>query len=458
MKKLFLTFAITIIFAACAGAQTTAFSYQGRLNNGGAAANGNYEMQFKLYDALSAGTQVGTTYTDSSVAVINGFFTSVLDFGAAPFSNGAARFLEISVRPSGSTDAFTVLGPRPQILSAPYAIQAKNAQTADTSVNAQKLGGIDASSYVTTTSIGNSFIKNDTALQTGNFNISGNGLIGGSVGIGVNPFSGVRLDVNGDTLIRTTGSGGNIQLGTPNTETGMSISRTNRADVRFDGTTLKLLVGAGTGIPTNQSGISINTAGNVGFGTTTPATRLTLNGGTTWTSNGWTASLNLQNGAALGWEANASGQRFGIGQSTGALYFFRTNSAFGNTASPANYDFGITDTGNLVQGQDKGGLVKAMIYVNQNGTIARCFNSQNNTSTGGCGFSVTIPSTGLYDVDFGFQIDNRFITTTEIGNSNTGGCTAGSVSLEGPPVGSAVRIRTLCSPDLRLRPFMIFIY
>lgn len=37
-------------------AQTAAFTYQGRLTDGVMAANGTYEMQFRLFDAESTGT------------------------------------------------------------------------------------------------------------------------------------------------------------------------------------------------------------------------------------------------------------------------------------------------------------------------------------------------------------------------------------------------------------------
>src|SRR5947209_20321245 len=36
------------------------FTYQGRLNNNGSPADGQYDLQFTLYDALSAGNVVGT--------------------------------------------------------------------------------------------------------------------------------------------------------------------------------------------------------------------------------------------------------------------------------------------------------------------------------------------------------------------------------------------------------------
>src|SRR6186997_1211010 len=122
---------ITLAVSSVALAQTTAFSYQGHLNNAGASANGNFEMQFKLFDALAGGAQVGGTVTDSNVAVTNGSFASTLDFGAAAFTGGPARYLEIGVRPMGNPGPFTVLAPLQQIKATPYSIQARNALTAD---------------------------------------------------------------------------------------------------------------------------------------------------------------------------------------------------------------------------------------------------------------------------------------------------------------------------------------
>jgi hypothetical protein len=41
--------------------QTTSVTYQGRLTESGAAANGNYNLQFALFDNSSGGTQVAAT-------------------------------------------------------------------------------------------------------------------------------------------------------------------------------------------------------------------------------------------------------------------------------------------------------------------------------------------------------------------------------------------------------------
>ena len=121
MKKI-LALTVLVLSALGASAQGTAFTYQGRLNNGGYPANGSYDLTFALFDAVSGPAQVGTTLTKSPTAVSNGLFTVTLDFGNQ--FPGAARWLEIGVRTNGG--GFTALAPRQALTSAPYAITAGN--------------------------------------------------------------------------------------------------------------------------------------------------------------------------------------------------------------------------------------------------------------------------------------------------------------------------------------------
>lgn len=108
-------------------AQGSAFTYQGRLNDGAGAANGIYDLRFTIYDAAGAGAVIAGPLTNSAIAVSNGLFTVALDFGAV--FNGAARWLEIGVRPDGSAGDFTTLAPRQAISPTPYAMFAATAGT-----------------------------------------------------------------------------------------------------------------------------------------------------------------------------------------------------------------------------------------------------------------------------------------------------------------------------------------
>ena len=121
-----------LIIAQTTLAQTTQFTYQGKLSNSGAPANGNFDLIFTLFDNLVTppGNPLGDVVL-SNVTVTGGIFSVTLDFGACPSCfNGSARYLEIAVRPTG-IGSLTTLSPRQPVNSNPYAIKSLNAASAD---------------------------------------------------------------------------------------------------------------------------------------------------------------------------------------------------------------------------------------------------------------------------------------------------------------------------------------
>ena len=120
----------------------TGFTYQGRLMDGGAPANGVYDLQFALYDAVTGGTPVGSPLTKEDGTVTDGLFIVELDFGAV--FDGTALYLEIEVRDGGSSDAYTTLTPRQALTPTPYALHAATAPwTGLTGVPAGFADGVD---------------------------------------------------------------------------------------------------------------------------------------------------------------------------------------------------------------------------------------------------------------------------------------------------------------------------
>src|SRR5688572_27151106 len=109
----------TILSSGALLAQTTSVTYQGQLRQSDVPANGDYEMSFTLYDAVTNGNAVGLPVTVAPIPVSNGLFTATLDFGPAAF-NGASRWLEIAVTVFGSDQPVVTLRPRQPITSTPY--------------------------------------------------------------------------------------------------------------------------------------------------------------------------------------------------------------------------------------------------------------------------------------------------------------------------------------------------
>ncbi|MEO8072880.1 MAG: hypothetical protein ABI686_06505, partial [Acidobacteriota bacterium] len=236
--------------------------------------------------------------------------------------------------------SYIVLSPREQITSTPYSIRTISAQQADLALDSNKLGGVDASEYVTTSSVGNSFIKNSTTQQIADFNISGNGIVGGNLGVGTTaPTTKLQIKtVSGDYgLTQTDGAitVGSYVGGSSSGATGGWLGTLSNN---------KLLFFTNGG----QASMTVDTNGNVGIGTITPQAKLHV-------------------------------------------------------------------AGNAVQDRDKGGMVKALLYVAGDGTIQRCYNGVSGASTGNCGFSVTGGSSGNYTINLGFQVTDRFLSATAHG-------------------------------------------
>ena len=253
MRSIFHILALVIIIPVATAAQGNGFSFQGRLNDGTSAANGSYDLQFKLFDALNGGNQIGAMVAKPNTVLANGVFSVTLDFGASAFNNPASIFIEIAVKPNGSPNAYTILGPRQQLTVVPYAVRAMNATNADHATNAENADNA-------TFALSSTFADNSTDAS----NLGGH-----------SAASYARLDFGNTGYLQTSGD---------------------------------LIVG-----------------GNV---------------------------------RPVGVESN--------------------------------------------------GLVKAMISVTSGGAIVRCYNSITNSSVGNCGFIITQPSSGIFRIDFGFTVTNRF--------------------------------------------------
>lgn len=181
--------------ATVAGAELmgTAFTYQGYLTDGGSPATGVYEFEFRLYDALAGGNPVGNSFSLRSVEVDRGLFTVALDFEGGIFT-GDARWLQIAVRPSGSTDPHTILTPRQRLTPTPYALYTPTAGSVPDGITGSGTANYLAK-FTGTDTIGNSAVYE----------------AGGKVGIGTPaPSHALHVESSGAKAIfgESTASGG----------------------------------------------------------------------------------------------------------------------------------------------------------------------------------------------------------------------------------------------------------
>jgi hypothetical protein len=123
----------------------TGFTYQGQLKNANGPVNGTCDFQFSLWDAASAGAQVGATQTLAGVSVSGGLFTVQLngagEFGANAFT-GQGRWVEVAVK-CASDPAYTTLIPRQPLTPTPYALALPGLRTEQNATSPNIIGGAD---------------------------------------------------------------------------------------------------------------------------------------------------------------------------------------------------------------------------------------------------------------------------------------------------------------------------
>lgn len=260
---------LILVSMSASFAQTSAFTYQGKLNDAGIPANGQYDLVFRLYELDEGGSPIAAEQVVENVQVTAGLFKVALSFDFTPFTTIAAQWIEVAVRPGSSTGGFTTLSPRQQITSSPYSMQSAFSvfsTIATTANNALAVGGTPAAQIIkegdtrlndarTPLAGSPSYVQNTTSTQTSsNFNVSGVGRAGtfrsplfdaiGEYQI----FGGRVLAASGDNL-SVGGSTGGPSTGSFNTYLGFgagSSSTSNASQNTFAGTNSGSLTTSGT--------------------------------------------------------------------------------------------------------------------------------------------------------------------------------------------------------------------
>lgn len=123
MKYLILLACLIALGCTAAGASPlgSAFTYQGKLSDGGSAASGAYDFEFALYNDALAGMALDTV-TVPALFVDVGLVNTAVDFTDVPY-NGQALWVEVRVRRVG-VSSYTTLAPRQALGATPYALYA----------------------------------------------------------------------------------------------------------------------------------------------------------------------------------------------------------------------------------------------------------------------------------------------------------------------------------------------
>jgi hypothetical protein len=316
--------------------------------------------------------------------------------------------------------------------------------------------------------------------------VSGNSLVlqgGAGVNLKISGFNygsfsaqPLYLSVDGaNTVINP--AGGNVGIGTAAPATKLTVNAgfygiEHTDGVRSLGTFLNSSggwIGTRSNHPlhffTNDGGqqMTLTQAGQLGIGTTTPLGGYLLDvtgpirsagntthfvAQTTGGTNSWARFY--MRGSSQSWfvgtSQNFNGNQLYVGDET----YGQTRLSIQPAGGP------IYMQGNITQDLGGYGSPKAMVFLNGDGTIIRCYNGLTGATTGGCGFtSGRIFGEGSYYLIFPFDISSRFFSLTVENN-----CCNSVVSVSFQRYSSTRIDITSILPNQSLtdRPVMVLVY
>ena len=124
--RTFITAAVlsmSVCLATARGQSTpTEFTYQGQLRFNNSTVVGPVDLEFRMFDSLTGGKQIGATLSAEKVPLQGGRFAVQLDFGVPAFGS-EPHWLEIAVKNAGAPgDGYTTLAPRQVLSSTPLTV------------------------------------------------------------------------------------------------------------------------------------------------------------------------------------------------------------------------------------------------------------------------------------------------------------------------------------------------
>jgi hypothetical protein len=344
---------------------TISFQAQLEQSNGEAVANGNYNVEFKLYSSSSGGSPLWTEdYLNSNTEgadVTNGYLTAQLGSITAFPSNidwSQNLWVTMNIGGTGSSASWDgEMNPRMPLTAVPYAFQANQLEqessagssnlnwSPQTSSNSLLLPDESGTLCVDNDSEGcgfapgtsNSYVQNGTSPQTGvDFDIGGNGTIGGNLYLNgssgssiIGGTGGLSLTVPGGNLNLSTTTSGNITVASAGD---ILLSAASNSSITLGSTT------SSASIVLNNSAVNIGNVSqspntvNIDAGNSSYSDTINIGAGQNSSANG--KVINIGTGAPTG----SGATQVTIGTTGGAS----TSTILGSLVSLQTSDYVVT--------------------------------------------------------------------------------------------------------------------